>query len=50
MYDFSRRMRLAEYFFNENSNTPTANEHDTPFRNKSTWNPPNDRERALDTF
>ena len=43
-------MRLAEYFFNENSNTPTANEHDTPFRNKSTWNPPNDRERALETF
>ena len=26
------------------------NEHDTPFHNKSTWNPPNDRERALNTF
>ena len=43
-------MRLAEYFFDENSNTHTANEHDTPFHNKSTWNPPNDRERALNTF
>ena len=50
IYDFSRRMRLAEYFFDENSNTHTANEHDTPFHNKSTWNPPNDRERALNTF
>lgn len=43
-------MRLAEYFIDENSNTPTANEHDTPFHNKSAWNPPNDRERALKTF
>ena len=43
-------MRLAEYFFDENSNTPNTNEHDTPFHNKSTWNPPNDRERALNTF
>ena len=50
IYDFSRRMRLAEYFFDENSNTHTPNEHDTPFHNKSTWNPPNDRERALNTF
>ena len=29
-YYFSRRMRLAEYFFHENSNTSTAKEHDTP--------------------
>ena len=29
-YDFSRRMRLAEYFFDENNDTSTANEHDTP--------------------
>ena len=50
IYDFARRMRLSEYFFDENSNTPTDNEHDTPFHNKSTWNPPNDRERALNTF
>ena len=40
IYDFSRRMRLAEYFFDENNNTHTANEHDTPFHNKSTWSPP----------
>ena len=50
IYDFSQRMRWAEYFFDENSNNRTANEHDTPFHNKSTWNPPNDRERALNTF
>ena len=40
IYDFSRRMRLAEYFFDENSNNRKTNEHDTPFHNKSTWNPP----------
>ena len=40
IYDFSRRMRLAEYFFDENNNNRTANEHDTPFHNKSTWTPP----------
>ena len=50
IYDFSRRMRLTEYFFDNNSNTSNANKDDTPFRNKSTWNPPNDRERALNTF
>ena len=43
-------MRLTEYFFDDNSNTSNSNEDDTPFHNKSTWNPPNDRERALDTF
>ena len=43
-------MRLTEYFFDDNSNTPNANEDDTPFHNKSTWNPPTDKERALDTF
>ena len=50
IYDFSRRMRLTEYFFDDNSKTSNSNEDDTPFHNKSTWNPPNDRERALDTF
>ena len=40
IYDFSRRMRLTEYFFDNNSNTSNANKDDTPFRNKSTWNPP----------
>jgi len=43
-------MRLAEYFYDENSNTSSDDEHDTPFHNKSTWNPHNDRERALNTF
>ena len=50
IYDFSRRMRLTEYFFDDKSKTSNSNEDDTPFHNKSTWNPPNDRERALDTF
>lgn len=39
IYDFSQCMRLAEYFFDENSNTHTANEHGTPFHNKNTSNP-----------
>ena len=37
-------------FFDKNSNTPTDNEHDTPFHNKSTWNLPKDRERTFNTF
>jgi len=43
-------MRLAGYFYNGNRNTSSDNEHDTPFHNKSTWNPPNDGELALNTF
>ena len=50
IYDFSRGMRLAEYFFDENSNAPTANEHDSPFRNKSTWNPPTTENELLTPF
>ena len=50
IYDFSRRMRLAKYFFDENSNTRTANEHDTPFHNKSTWNPPTTEKDPLTPF
>ena len=44
IYDFSRRMRLTEYFFDDNSKTSNSNEDDTPFHNKSTWNSPNGRE------
>ena len=33
IYDFSRRMRLTEYFFDDNSNTSSANQDDTPFHN-----------------
>ena len=51
IYNLSLRMPLAEYFFEENSNTHTANEHDTRFHDKSTWTPPTtERERALNTF
>ena len=49
IYDFARRMRLIEYFFDEN-NTTNVNKRDNPFHNKSTWNPPTNREQALDTF
>ena len=42
-------MRLTEYFFDEN-NTTNVNKRDNPFHNKSTWNPPTNREQALDTF
>lgn len=38
-------MRLAEYFFDKNSNTPRANEHDTPFHTKSTLNPQRQKTR-----
>ena len=50
IYDFSRRMRLTEYFFDDNSRTSNSTEPESPFHNSSTWNPPNDRERALNTF
>ena len=40
IYDSARRMRLAEYFFDENSNTPTDNEHDTPFQVLGNLPPP----------
>ena len=42
-------MRLTEYFFDEN-NTTNVNKRDNPFHNKGTWNPPTNREQALDTF
>ena len=44
IYDFYRRMRLAEYFFDENSNDCTANEHDTPFHSKSETPPTTEKE------
>ena len=49
IYDFARHMQLTEYFFDEN-NTTNVNKRDNPFHNKSTWNPPTNREQALDTF
>ena len=50
IYDFSHRMRLAEYFFDENSNNRTANEHGTPFHNNNTWNPPTTEKEPLTPF
>ena len=49
IYDFYRRMRLAEYFFDENSNDCTANEHDTPFHSKSET-PPTTEKESLTPF
>ena len=46
--DFTRRMRLKEYFHNHNSSTQ-PNEHNL-FHNKSSWAPPTDRDPALNTY
>ena len=43
--EFSRRMRLLEYF---HDHPPQTNPN--PFRPKSTWTPPPCRDAALDTF
>ena len=44
IYDFARRMRLTEYFFDDDrTNNPNVTEQDTPFCDNSTWNPPIDR-------
>ncbi|XP_068696876.1 uncharacterized protein [Montipora foliosa] len=42
-------MRLTEYLFDTN-NTTNVKKRDNSFHNKSTWNPPTNREQALDTF
>ena len=46
--DFTRRMRLKEYFHDHNNSTK-PNEHN-PFHNKSSWTPPTDRDPALNTY
>ena len=46
--DFTRRMRLKEYFHDHNNSTQ-PNEHN-PFHNKSSWTPPTDRDPALNTY
>ena len=55
IYDFQRRMRLAEYFYNDESTSNNSNQLSftntiNPFRNKSSWTPPIGRDRSLDTF
>ena len=46
--DFTRRMRLTEYFHDHNnaSNTNPTN----PFHNKSSWTPPTNRDSALNAY
>ena len=46
--DFTRRMRLKEYF-HDHKNSTQPNEHN-PFHNKSSWTPPTDRDPALNTY
>ena len=46
--DFTRCMRLKEYFHDHNNSTQ-PNEHN-PFHNKSSWTPPTDRDPALNTY
>ena len=45
---FSKRLRLREYFYD--SDESNDNDHRIPFRRKSTWTPPPDREPALATY
>ena len=45
--DFSRRLRLKEYFYNEDR---TFNLKPNPFHLKSTWCPPSDREPLLNIY
>ena len=46
---FSRRLRLREYFYD--SDTNDNNDDDKiPFKRKSIWTPPPDREPALETY
>ena len=46
--DFTRRMRLTEYFhdYNNASNPNQTN----PFHNKSSWTPPTNRDSALNAY
>ena len=47
MNDFARRLRLKE-FFHDNNTTTATNAH--PFTCKGSWTPPSGREAALDAF
>ena len=49
--DFTRRMRLTEYF-HDNNNHPTVPTHNqnNPFHNKSSWTFPSDRDSALNAY
>lgn len=47
---FYRRLRLKEYFFEENSSNDKVTEPN-PFRvGNKRWNPPKNREPALETY
>ena len=49
--DFTRRMRLTEYFHDNNNHptVPTRNQNN-PFHNKSSWTPTSDRDSALNAY
>ena len=46
--DFARRLRLKEFFHNEDDITTDTDTH--PFRCKGSWTPPHGREAALEAF
>ena len=50
--DFIRRLRLHEYFYDENNNNNNNPSHDghNPFRVKSNWTPHPGRDASLDAF
>ncbi|MGH0138568.1 UNVERIFIED_CONTAM: hypothetical protein FKN15_072990 [Acipenser sinensis] len=49
--EWERRMRLAEYFFNENISDSEGNyEHGIKVNSTSTWTPPDGRDKWLDMY
>ena len=48
IYNFTRRMRLTEYF-HEYNNASNPNQNN-PLHNKSSWTPPSDRDSALNAY
>lgn len=47
---FGRRLRLKEFFYHSDESEDEYNPHRHRFKEKSTWNPPRNRDPALETF
>ena len=48
--DFARRLRLKEFFQNNQTNSTNPSDEEKRLRCKGTWAPPNGRDAALDAF
>lgn len=47
---FARRLRLKEFFYNSDEEEDEFNPNQHRFKEKSTWNPPRNRDPALETY